>query len=138
MSRVKLEDGTTGNELLDTMDISVPTSSSAKQSASPTSANGVKRESEGLHALASGKPRSTRKSSHKTVEPEYQLFDHLPNVTDDSCKGFQVIRDCLYGSKHLGSTDHDALDCDCADEWRTFVFFLSPSFSFRATSLLTL
>ncbi|KAG5963509.1 histone methyltransferase set2 [Claviceps cyperi] len=118
MSRVKLENGNTGNEVLNIMDRSVPTSSSAKQSASPTLANGVKRESEGLHALASGKPRPARKSSHKTVEPEYQLFDHLPNVTDDSCKGFQVIRDCLYGSKHLGSTDHDALDCDCADEWR--------------------
>lgn len=46
------------------------------------------------------------------------MFDHLPNVTEESCQGFQVIRDCLYGSKHLGSTDNDALDCDCAEEWR--------------------
>ncbi|KAG6001026.1 hypothetical protein E4U43_001435, partial [Claviceps pusilla] len=126
MSRIKLEGGntststttTTTNGLPEAMNTAESTPSSVKENGSPASANGVvKSESEVLHTPASAKPRPSRKSSHKTVEPQYQLFDHLPNVTDDSCKGFQVIRDCLYGSKHLGSTDNDALDCDCAEEW---------------------
>ncbi|GAB0133556.1 histone methyltransferase set2 [Epichloe bromicola] len=118
MSRIKLEDGT-ANGLPEAMDTAESTPVSAlKASASPASINGVKSESEGLNTPASGKPRLSRKSSQKTAEPEYQMFDHLPNVTEESCQGFQVIRDCLYGSKHLGSTDNDALDCDCAEEWR--------------------
>jgi hypothetical protein len=46
------------------------------------------------------------------------LFDHLPDATEDACSTFQVINDCLYGSRNMGSSDHDALDCDCAEEWR--------------------
>ncbi|KAG5938528.1 histone methyltransferase set2 [Claviceps sorghi] len=118
MSRIKLEGGITiTNGLPEAMDPADSTPSSARGNGSPASFNGVKSESEGLNTPASGKPRPPRKSSHKTAEPQYQLFDHLPNVTQDSCKGFQVIRDCLYGSKHLGSTDNDALDCDCTEEW---------------------
>lgn len=49
------------------------------------------------------------------------LFDHLPDATEESCKGFQVINDCLYGSKHMGASQHDALDCDCAEDWRKFI-----------------
>ncbi|KAL3953684.1 hypothetical protein ACCO45_011640 [Purpureocillium lilacinum] len=39
-------------------------------------------------------------------------------MTSDSCQTFQVISDCLYGSKNLGSTDNDALDCDCREDWQ--------------------
>ncbi|KAG6027253.1 histone methyltransferase set2 [Claviceps citrina] len=117
MSRIRLEDGAS-NGTPEAMDIAAYTPSTAKAGGSPASVNGVKPESEGFNTPASGKPRLSRKSSQKTAEPEYQLFDHLPNATEDSCKGFQVIRDCLYGSKHLGSTDNDALDCDCAEDWR--------------------
>jgi histone-lysine N-methyltransferase SETD2 len=46
------------------------------------------------------------------------LFDHLPDATEDACSTFQVINDCLYGSRNMGSSDHDALDCDCAEDWR--------------------
>lgn len=131
MSRIKLEDGGTANGLPEAMDTAESTPVSAlKASASPASINGVKSESEGLNTPASGKPRLSRKSSQKTAaEPEYQMFDHLPNVTEESCQGFQVIRDCLYGSKHLGSTDNDALDCDCAEEWRTFSVLHPPCLS---------
>jgi histone-lysine N-methyltransferase SETD2 len=58
------------------------------------------------------------KSAQKLPRAPVMLFDHLPNATDESCKNFQVINDCLYGSKHMGSSQHDALDCDCAEEWR--------------------
>lgn len=63
-------------------------------------------------------PKLSRKSSSKTASHSARLYDHLPNVTEESCTHFQVITDCLYGSKHMGSSDHDALDCDCSEEWR--------------------
>lgn len=61
-----------------------------------------------------------RKPSQKKVRNAPQLFDHLPDVTKEACQTFQVINDCLYGSRNMGATEHDALDCDCAEEWRTF------------------
>ncbi|KAI2615470.1 hypothetical protein GGR54DRAFT_290807 [Hypoxylon sp. NC1633] len=63
-------------------------------------------------------PKLTRKAPHKNAIRHAQLFNHLPDVTAESCNHFQLISDCLYGSKSLGSTDHDALDCDCNEEWR--------------------
>ncbi|KAH0594855.1 hypothetical protein MHUMG1_07152 [Metarhizium humberi] len=119
MSRIKLEDGITNGqpEAMDTAE-STPTHG-IKGGASPASINGIKSESDGVNTPASGKPRLSRRSSQKPAEPETRLFNHLPNVTEESCKSFQVIRDCLYGSKHLGSTDNDALDCDCAEEFQS-------------------
>ncbi|KHO00757.1 histone H3 lysine 36 (K36) methyltransferase [Metarhizium album ARSEF 1941] len=118
MSRIKLEDGT-ANGRPEAMDMpeSTPTHV-VKGGASPASVNGIKSESDGVNTPASGKPRLSRRSSQKPAEPEPRLFNHLPDVTDESCKSFQVIRDCLYGSRHLGSTDNDALDCDCAEEFQ--------------------
>ncbi|EFZ00916.1 histone H3 lysine 36 (K36) methyltransferase [Metarhizium robertsii ARSEF 23] len=118
MSRIKLEDGIANGqpEAMDTAE-STPTHG-IKGGASPASINGIKSESDGVNTPASGKPRLSRRSSQKPAESELRLFNHLPNVTEESCKSFQVIRDCLYGSKHLGSTDNDALDCDCAEEFQ--------------------
>ncbi|KAK0621509.1 methyltransferase-like protein [Bombardia bombarda] len=62
-------------------------------------------------------PKPSRKASQKNVKSPPQLFTHLPDVTEESCSTFQVISDCLYGSRHMGSSEHDALDCDCAEEW---------------------
>ena len=69
-------------------------------------------------------PKLARKASKKNVRSAPQLFDHLPDVKDEACSTFQVINDCLYGSRNMGATEHDALDCDCAEEWRTFSFSL--------------
>jgi histone-lysine N-methyltransferase SETD2 len=126
MSRIKLEDGAANGqpEAMGTTE-STPTHA-IKDGASPASVNGVKSESDGVNTPASGKPRLSRRSSQKPVEPEPRLFNHLPDVTEESCKSFQVIRDCLYGSKNLGSTDNDALDCDCAEEFRTCPFCVIP------------
>ncbi|KAI1448457.1 hypothetical protein F5Y02DRAFT_308564 [Annulohypoxylon stygium] len=63
-------------------------------------------------------PKIARKATNKMTSRFVQLFDDLPDVTTESYRHFQVIPDCLYGSKALGSTDHDALDCDCSEEWR--------------------
>lgn len=67
------------------------------------------------------RPKLSRKASQKPVKREAPLFADLPDVTGESCSTFQVIPDCLYGSKHMGSTDNDALDCDCRAEWRKFI-----------------
>jgi histone-lysine N-methyltransferase SETD2 len=62
--------------------------------------------------------KPSRKPSQK-AKREPVLFDLLPDVTEAACECFQLIPDCLYGSKHMGSTDSDALDCDCKEDWRT-------------------
>ncbi|PHH86398.1 hypothetical protein CDD83_10304 [Cordyceps sp. RAO-2017] len=83
------------------------------------SLDGLKSRSDSVETPGPAKPaRPVRKTSQKLPGREPPLFAHLPDVTAQSCETFQVIADCLYGSKHLGSTDNDALDCDCRDEWR--------------------
>ncbi|KAK4099045.1 methyltransferase-like protein [Parathielavia hyrcaniae] len=62
-------------------------------------------------------PKLSRKPSQKISRSPPPLFGHLPDATPDACGTFQVINDCLYGSRNMGSSDHDALDCDCAEEW---------------------
>lgn len=63
-------------------------------------------------------PKLSRKTSQKNARGSPQLFDHLPDVTEESCSTFQVINDCLYGAKSMGSSEHEVLDCECAEEWR--------------------
>ncbi|KAI0167933.1 hypothetical protein BJ166DRAFT_243902 [Pestalotiopsis sp. NC0098] len=73
-------------------------------SASTPDANGVQ-------------PPKSRKG--RNVAPRQPaLFEHLPDVTEEATGHFQLIPDCLYGSKSLGASEHDTLDCDCAEEWR--------------------
>ena len=61
---------------------------------------------------------SSRKASQKAAPVPATLFTHLPDVTADSKEHFEVIENCMYGSKTLGSSKQDALDCDCSEEWR--------------------
>ncbi|CAK7263417.1 histone methyltransferase set2 [Sporothrix epigloea] len=44
------------------------------------------------------------------------LYNHLPDATAEATSKFQVIADCLYGSKNMGLSDLESLDCDCAEE----------------------
>jgi [histone H3]-lysine36 N-trimethyltransferase len=68
--------------------------------------------------LEPGKPpKLSRKSSQKVMSRPPPLFDHLLDSTPEAITTFQVIRDCIYGSKHMGSSEHDALGCDCSEEW---------------------
>ncbi|KAG7119610.1 Histone-lysine N-methyltransferase like protein [Verticillium longisporum] len=62
--------------------------------------------------------KSSRKTSQKAAKQEAPTFEQYPDMTQDACATFQRIPDCLYGSKHMGSTDNDALDCDCREEWQ--------------------
>jgi [histone H3]-lysine36 N-trimethyltransferase len=79
----------------------------------------VKQDSEGITTpenIVSDK--APRKPSQKMATRGAPLFDHLADATEESLGHFQVIHDCLYGSRNIGSSDNDALDCDCAEEWR--------------------
>ncbi len=67
-------------------------------------------------------PKLSRKSSQKVVSRPPPLFDDLPDSTADAKQTFQVIKDCIYGSKYMGSSEHDALGCDCSEEWSKLSF----------------
>ncbi|KAF2840261.1 hypothetical protein M501DRAFT_932102 [Patellaria atrata CBS 101060] len=61
-------------------------------------------------------PKLSRASSHKVMSRTPPLFLDLPDSTPEATRSFQVIDDCSYAAKYLGTTDH-ALECDCAEEW---------------------
>lgn len=67
--------------------------------------------------LVSGKPpKLSRSSSHKVVARTAVLFDEYPDKTQEATSNFQVITECNYSTKSLGSTEH-AMECDCTEEW---------------------
>jgi histone-lysine N-methyltransferase SETD2 len=126
MGKIKLEDGN-GNGNGATLELSasvaIPVPGDAGYQSPAASLDSAKSRSQSTEAPGQAKPpRLSRKLSQKPPMREPPLFGHLPDVTPDSCSTFQVIPDCLYGSKHLGATDNDAFDCDCRDEWRTWIF----------------
>jgi hypothetical protein len=63
-------------------------------------------------------PKLSRKASQRVISRPPPLFDHLDDSTPEAITKFQVIRDCIYGSRYMGSADHDALGCDCSENWR--------------------
>ena len=70
--------------------------------------------------LEPGKPlKLSRTSSQKIISRPAQMFADYPNCTDEAKSSFQLIPECSYSSKSIGSTEH-AMDCDCADEWGKF------------------
>lgn len=65
-------------------------------------------------------PKLSRKSAQKVVAHPPTLFNDLEDATDEAIGVFQVIKDCIYGSKYMGSSEHDPLDCDCSEEWSKY------------------
>jgi len=76
--------------------------------------------------MEAGKPKLSRKMSQKVVARPPPLFSHLPHATDDATATFEVMPDCHYMNKGLGSTE-PALDCDCTEEWGTSWWAHKPS-----------
>jgi hypothetical protein len=68
-------------------------------------------------------PKLLRSTSQKSVVRPPKLFDHLPSATSKATELFEVIQDCIYAAKYLGSSDHDGLECDCVEEWGKLLFF---------------
>ncbi|KAJ5953469.1 hypothetical protein N7454_000365 [Penicillium verhagenii] len=62
-------------------------------------------------------PRLSRSSSQKVPSRPPQLFSHLPDSTKDALATFSQIEDCWYANKYMGITEHDAMECECAEEW---------------------
>ena len=62
-------------------------------------------------------PKLSRSTSQKTVARPPKLFDNLPDATLRATTSFEVIQDCIYAAKYLGSSEHDGLECDCVEEW---------------------
>lgn len=61
-------------------------------------------------------PKLARTSSQKVIVRPTPLFDDLPDMTAAAKNSFQVIAQCIYAAKYLGTTEH-AMECDCAEEW---------------------
>lgn len=69
-----------------------------------------------------GQPsKLSRSSSQKIVPRPAPLFHEYSNKTDEAQSTFQVITQCIYSSKYIGSTEH-AMDCDCAEEWGNLLY----------------
>ncbi|KAJ4264908.1 histone methyltransferase set2 [Fusarium torreyae] len=121
MEEIKLEEGANGAQVKQEENTAMATTNGDHEgSRSPsTSQDGIKSRSGSADTPSSNRPsKLSRKASQKlATSREPVLFDHLPDMTAESCNYFQIIPDCLYGSKHLGSTDNDALDCECREEW---------------------
>ena len=69
----------------------------------------------------SGAPRPPRKRSQKDAVREPPLLKDLPDVTEEACNSFKVIADCLYGSKNMGAAAAGEMDCECREDWRTYL-----------------
>lgn len=61
-------------------------------------------------------PKLARSTSHKIEKRPPPMFNDYKDSTADATSTFQVITECTYANKSLGSTD-PALECDCAEEW---------------------
>ncbi|KAK1975545.1 SET domain-containing protein [Colletotrichum cereale] len=121
MEEVKIEEGGAPNGAKVERDASkTPSQNKSNEGSRTTSLSPGKDTTNGDGISTPGgtqRPKLSRKASQKPIKRETPLFHDLPDVTEQSCTTFQVIPDCLYGSKHMGSTDNDALDCDCRSEW---------------------
>ncbi|CAD6573839.1 MAG: histone methyltransferase set2 [Alectoria sarmentosa] len=65
-------------------------------------------------------PKLARSSSHKIISKPAPLFHDYPSKTEESKHTFQLLEQCSYTSKYIGSTEHGSMDCDCTEEWDSF------------------
>ncbi|CCU76026.1 histone-lysine N-methyltransferase [Blumeria hordei DH14] len=76
-------------------------------------------DSNPTNAVPKNAPTSSQIFGQKITQSEVTLLNDLPDVFDEAVSVFQVIKECIYGSKYMGSSgDHDTLDCDCSEQWR--------------------
>lgn len=62
-------------------------------------------------------PKLSRSTSQKIVARPPQLFNDYEDKTVEARSGFEVIQECSYSSKYIGSSEHDSMECDCSEEW---------------------
>ncbi|KAI9776955.1 MAG: histone methyltransferase set2 [Candelina submexicana] len=61
-------------------------------------------------------PKLSRTASKKVFTGPATLFNHYADSTSEATSTFELLRDCHYMSKYLGSTE-PAMECDCSEEW---------------------
>jgi hypothetical protein len=61
-------------------------------------------------------PKLARTSSQKVVARIPPLFTDEPDMFDEATATFEIITECNYATKWLGSTDQ-AIECDCREHW---------------------
>jgi histone-lysine N-methyltransferase SETD2 len=61
-------------------------------------------------------PKLSRTASHKVVSRPPPLYLDLPDSTAEAKDTFEVLKECAYANKTIGTTEH-ALECDCSEEW---------------------
>ncbi|KAL1306579.1 hypothetical protein AAFC00_005263 [Neodothiora populina] len=61
-------------------------------------------------------PKLSRKMSQKVIAKPPTTWMHLEDATEEAKSAFEILEDCHYSSKSIGSTEQ-ALECDCAEEW---------------------
>jgi len=66
-------------------------------------------------------PKLSRTTSRKVERRPPPMFNDYKDSTSEATSTFQVITECSYANKNLGSTD-PALECDCAEEWGKSAF----------------
>ena len=68
-------------------------------------------------------PKLSRTTSRKVEKRPPPMFNDYKDSTSEATSTFQVITECSYANKSLGTTD-PALECDCAEEWGKSAFTL--------------
>ena len=82
-------------------------------------------------------PKLSRSTSQKIVSRPPLLYNDWPSKNDEAKETFQVLPQCTYSSKYIGSTEHGSMDCDCAEEWgkhESILLTISRPFQTDATS----
>jgi len=66
-------------------------------------------------------PKLSRTTARKVEKRPPPMFGDYKDSTAEATSSFQVITECTYANKGLGTTD-PALECDCAEEWGKSTF----------------
>ena len=62
-------------------------------------------------------PKLARSSSQKLKTRPPRLYVDAMDKTAVAQKHFEMLPECSYANKHIGSTEHGSMDCDCEEEW---------------------
>ena len=70
-------------------------------------------------------PKLSRSTSQKIVARSPASFNDHPDKTEESRKHFEMLPACTYANKYIGASQHQYMDCECAEEWGKAAIILS-------------
>ena len=70
-------------------------------------------------------PKLSRTTSQKIIARPPLLFNDCPSKTEEARGTFDAISECTYTSKHIGSTEHGSMECDCQEDWGRIYPYIS-------------